>query len=67
MDLQLDKVGRVNIPTYLAEYAGIKSKIVITGMQDRLELWAEEKWNEFKKEMENNSDEVAENLAEIGF
>lgn len=67
MDLKLDKVGRVNVPKYLADYAGIKSKVVITGMHNRLEVWAEEKWNNFKIEMEGNSEEVAENLAEIGF
>ena len=67
MDLKLDKVGRVNVPKYLADYAGIKSKVVVTGMHNRLEVWAEEKWNEFKIEMEHNSEEVAENLAEIGF
>ncbi len=67
MDLKLDKVGRVNVPKYLADYAGIKGKVVVTGMHNRLEIWAEEKWNEFKTDMENNSEEVAEQLSEIGF
>lgn len=67
MDLTIDKAGRINLPKYLNDYAGIKSKVVITGMHNRLEIWAEEKWSEFKKEMEKNSDTVAENLAEIGF
>jgi len=67
MDLNLDRAGRVNIPKYLSEYAGIKSKVVVTGMHNRLEIWADEKWQDFKKEMEANSDEVAENLAELGF
>jgi MraZ protein len=67
MDLRPDRIGRINIPRYLSDYAGIKSKVIITGMHSRLELWAEEKWNQFKTEMENNSEEVAENLAEIGF
>jgi len=67
MDLKLDKVGRVNVPKYLADYAGIKNKVVVTGMHTRLEIWAEDKWNSFKDEMEKNSEEVAENLAEIGF
>lgn len=67
MDLKLDKVGRINCPKYLNDYAGIKSKVVITGMHNRLEIWSEEKWQEFKVEMEKNSEEVAENLAEIGF
>lgn len=67
MDLSMDKAGRINIPKYLEDYAGIKSKVVIAGMYNRLELWSEETWKNFKSEMENNSEEVAENLAEIGF
>lgn len=67
MDLKLDRVGRINIPNYLADYAKVKSKAVITGMHNRLEIWALENWNSFKSEMENNSEEVAEALSEIGF
>ena len=67
MDLELDKAGRINLPKYLADYAGVKSKVVVTGMQNRLELWSGEKWEEFKKGMEENSDEVAEQLSELGF
>jgi MraZ protein len=66
-DVTLDKAGRVNIPNYLKEYAGIKSKIVVTGMYNRLEIWPTDEWNAFKKDMEDNSDKIAENLAEIGF
>ena len=67
MDLKLDKNGRINLPDYLAKYCGIKSKVVVTGMYDRLEIWPEEGWQHFKKEMEENSDEIAEQLSEIGF
>lgn len=67
MDLKIDKAGRINLPKYLTDYAGIKSKVVVTGMNTRLEIWSAEKWESFKSEMEKNSEEVAENLAEIGF
>ena len=66
MDLKLDRAGRVLIPKYLSEYASIKSKVVIIGINDKLELWADQSWGKFKKEMEENSEEVAENLAELG-
>lgn len=67
MDLKLDRAGRINIPKYLSEYADIRNKVVVTGMHNRLELWASEKWSKFKEEMENNSEEVAENLSDLGF
>lgn len=67
VDLNIDKLGRVNLPNYLKEYAGIKKKVAVTGMYNRIEIWPEENWNKFKKEMEENSETIAENLSEIGF
>jgi MraZ protein len=66
MDVSLDKVGRVNLPNYLKEYAGVKNKVVLTGMYSRVEIWPEEKWKEFKQNMEDKSEEIAEGLNEIG-
>lgn len=67
MDMKTDRAGRINLPKYLVDYAGIKSKVIVAGMYNRLELWSEAKWNEFKQGMEANSEEVAETLSEIGF
>ena len=67
VDLNIDKLGRINLPSYLKEYAGVNKKVTITGMYNRIELWPEETWNKFKKEMEDNSETIAENLSEIGF
>ena len=43
MDLELDKQGRILIPTYLRDYAGFSEEIIITGAYNRLELWAQDK------------------------
>ena len=67
MDLNIDNAGRINLPKYLSDYAGIKSKVVVTGMYNRLEIWPEDGWKEFKKGMEDNSDEIAEKIEELGF
>lgn len=67
VDTKLDKVGRVNLPAYLKEYAGIKSKVSVCGVYNRIEIWPEESWNSFKKTMEESSDEVAEKIEELGF
>ena len=67
MDLKIDNTGRINLPKYLSDYAGIASKVVICGMYNRLEIWPEDGWQEFKKGMEDNSDEIAEQIEEIGF
>ena len=66
-DVALDRVGRVNLPSYLREYADIKKEVTIVGVYNRIEIWPADSWLNFKKEMEENSAEVAENLSEIGF
>jgi len=66
MDLTLDKAGRINLPNYLKDYVGIKNKVILTGMYSRIEIWPEENWKNFKQEMEDKSEEIAEGLNEIG-
>lgn len=66
-DSKLDRAGRIILPGYLKEYAGIKTKAVVAGVFNRIEVWPEDTWKNFKKEMEDNSDDIAESLSEIGF
>jgi MraZ protein len=67
MDLEMDKIGRVVIPGYLKDYSAISDRVVMAGVYNRIEIWPAEKWQSFKGEMESNSSEIAENLADIGF
>ncbi len=66
MDVELDKQGRIVLPDYLRAYAGLKKKVVLTGLYSRLELWDEEKWQSYKKDTENESGDIAEALGELG-
>ncbi|MFZ2226145.1 MAG: division/cell wall cluster transcriptional repressor MraZ [Candidatus Moraniibacteriota bacterium] len=65
-DVEIDKQGRVLIPDYLKEYASLNRNVVIAGIYNRLEIWDELKWNEYKKSAEKNSDEIAEQLGKLG-
>lgn len=67
MDLEPDKIGRIVIPNYLKEYSNIKKEVVMAGVGSRIEIWPMETWKQFKGDMEKNSSEIAENLAEVGF
>lgn len=57
-----DKQGRILIPQYLKDYAGIQKNIVIVGVSDRIEIWAKEKWDEFFKGSVDSFEELAEKL-----
>lgn len=66
MDVSLDKQGRVMIPDYLRKYVNLSKSVIINGLYNRLEIWDEAVWEEYKKKTEADSGEIAEQLGEIG-
>lgn len=47
-ECELDKQGRLMIPQYLQEYAGITKDVAILGLYDRMEIWAGEEYKKYK-------------------
>ncbi len=66
MDVMPDKQGRFVVPEYLREYAGLSKKVVIVGVNTRLELWDEEKWNSYRAQTEEDAGTIAEQLGQFG-
>lgn len=66
MDVELDKQGRVVLPEYLRQYAGIKKQVAIAGLYNRLELWDADVWEAYKKQTETDAGDIAEKLGELG-
>jgi MraZ protein len=50
---EIDKAGRMLIPSYLRDVAALKTNLVIVGMGDYFELWSAESWTERNKPMAN--------------
>ncbi len=65
-DSRLDGQGRILIPDYLREYAGLKKEVVVAGLFNRVEIWDAETWQQYKLKTEAASDEIAEKLGELG-
>jgi MraZ protein len=66
MEVQLDKLGRILVPDYLKDYAGLKKNVIVCGLSNRLEIWDEEKWETYKKEAEKGVDEIVSKLGGLG-
>lgn len=66
MDIELDKQGRMIIPEYLRTFADLEKKVVVAGLYNRLEIWDESKWEDYRSETEDASAEIAEQLGELG-
>jgi MraZ protein len=66
MDVEIDAQGRVLVPDYLRKYADLKKEAVFTGLANRIEVWDAEAWAKYKEKTEAGSEEIAEQLGELG-
>jgi transcriptional regulator MraZ len=63
-EADLDKQGRVMIPTQLLEHAKLGKEVVVAGVHDRLEIWDRAAWRKELAEVEGSAEDVAERLAD---
>jgi len=66
MEVTLDNLGRILIPDFLKGYAGLHKKVVIAGVGERIEIWDDQKWQEYRNKTESTGGEMAERLKELG-
>ena len=62
VEIIFDKQGRILLPQYLKDFAGIKKDVVIVGVSNRIEIWAKDKWAEFYGNSKQSFEEIAEKL-----
>jgi MraZ protein len=66
VEAEVDGVGRILIPEYLRTFAKLDSKVVFAGVHNRVEVWDEARWTEYKKKISAEADALAEKLGSIG-
>lgn len=66
-DCEVDKQGRILIPSVLREFARLEKDVVLVGVSRRIEIWNKEKWSEITAQYDDNMDEIAANLDGLGF
>jgi len=65
-DVEMDSQGRILLPEYLKDYAGLSKDVTVAGLFNRLEVWDTQKWKTYKTDAEKNSGEIAEQLGKLG-
>ena len=65
-EVELDSLGRLLVPDFLKDYAKLKTKIVLAGIGDHIEIWDEKSWKIYRDKIESSADVLAEKLGEIG-
>ncbi len=66
VETPVDSAGRILIPDFLKDGAGLQTKVVVVGLGTRVELWDEDRWNNYQSDFQQKADLVAEKLGEIG-
>lgn len=66
MEVNIDNLGRILLPDYLKEYAGLQKKVVIAGVLNRIEIWDAKRWQDYKEKTEKEVGDIAERLKELG-
>jgi MraZ protein len=61
-EVACDGQGRILVPPYLKDYAGIKVNVTIVGVANRIEIWSRERWDEFFKGSKDSFEEIAEKI-----
>ena len=64
---EFDKQGRIKLTNPLIDYASLEKECVIIGVNDRLEIWSKEKWDEFTKTSQEELSDLADHLFETNF
>ncbi|MDD3205931.1 MAG: division/cell wall cluster transcriptional repressor MraZ, partial [Lachnospiraceae bacterium] len=62
--VEVDKQGRILVPSVLREFAELNKEVVLVGVASRIEIWSKERWDNTSDY--EDMDEIAEHMADLG-
>ncbi|MBQ9489220.1 MAG: division/cell wall cluster transcriptional repressor MraZ [Lachnospiraceae bacterium] len=62
--VEVDKLGRILVPSSLRSFAGLDKDVVLAGVGHRIEVWSKEKWE--GESGGDDMDEIAETMDQLG-
>ena len=62
--VEVDKQGRILVPSVLREFADINKEVVLVGVASRIEIWSKARWEGTTNY--EDMDEIAEHMADLG-
>lgn len=65
-ECELDKQGRILIPSNLREHAVLAKDLVIIGVSTRVEIWSKEAWETYNDDSSLDHEAIFEKMAELG-
>lgn len=61
---EVDKQGRILLPSVLREFAELEKDVVLVGVLSRVEIWCKSKWDE--SNVYDDMEKIAEHMEELG-
>lgn len=61
-EVEIDSIGRILIPDFLKERIKLGNSAALIGVEDRVEIWNDTAWAEYKEKIEKEADQLAEKL-----
>lgn len=65
IECTIDKQGRALVTAPLREYAAIEKDVVIIGVSNRIEIWAEDAWRNYLENEENDISSLADSMENL--
>ena len=62
VDLDVDELGRVQLPTAVVNKYHINKDVIVLGAGDHIEVWDKARYEEYMTSIENEYEEIAERL-----
>jgi MraZ protein len=59
---QVDRQGRLSIPSALREFSRLEGDAVLAGVSDHIEIWNPQAWEEYQTRMRDQFEEMASKL-----
>src|SRR3989344_5939707 len=65
-EVEIDSLGRILVPDYLRQFAGISVDCIVAGAVDRIEIWDKSRFEKYATQLNSRREDMAEALSEAG-
>jgi len=66
-EVEVDKQGRILIPSLLREHAELEKEVALIGVSNRVEIWNKENWRDYSNNLSLSYEQIAEKLIDFEF
>ncbi|NMA84207.1 MAG: division/cell wall cluster transcriptional repressor MraZ [Epulopiscium sp.] len=66
VECEVDKQGRILLPSNLREYAELSKEAILIGVSTRVEIWSKETWDAYNQEDDFDVSDLADKMEQLG-